>query len=233
MRSDLMDQCSRHDIPPPVGSRACGSLRTSPSTRPPRWCHGRPPPLRDHRARAVDGGRQAERRLPPGAPGPGGARHRPGRRRLGLGGRVLLHHLPAAARPRAGHGAHDAAPPRALGRARPRRPRPGRRRPGRRGVRAGRRPRHGHRPLRRHRAAAATRTRALRPPPTAPADRRPGRRHGSGRPPARSRPASPSRTLLRPRGRRPSSAAGPASPTGGNPIRSRSSSRSTPYRPPP
>ena len=157
--------------------------------------HGRPPPLRDHRARAVDGGRQAERRLPPGAPGPGGARHRPGRRRLGLGGRVLLHHLPAAARPRAGHGAHDAAPPRALGRARARRPRPGRRRPGRRGVRAGRRPRHG-----RPSATPASSRCGYRNPSAASASRRtcrPASTSASWRwsTSASTRPASPSQTL--------------------------------------
>ena len=104
--------------------------------------------------------------------------------RQGLGDRVLLHHLPAAARPRAGDGAHDPAPPRALGGARAGRARPGRHRADRRRLRAGRRPGQGNRSLRRHRAAAGPRSRAVRPAPSTDARRRARRDHGGARPPA-------------------------------------------------
>ena len=127
----------------------------------------------------------------------GRPRRRPGRRRHGLGGRLLRHHLPAAARPRAGHGAHDAAPPGTHGGARAGRPRPGRRRPGRRGVRAGRASRPADVRYDGHGAVARPGTRRLRPPPTADPARRPRRDHGGARPPARPghaplrRPATP------------------------------------------
>ncbi len=154
-----------------------------------RRAHGRPRRVRDHDPRAVDRRRQAERRLPLGAPGPGRPGHRPRRQRLDLGGRVIVDHLPAAARPRTGESAHDAVAPGPLGSARSGSARAGGRRPGGRRVRPG----GAARPIRRPATTGWRRSR--RPNPRIASASPPGRRRcprgdaGGDRTPARPRDA--------------------------------------------
>ena len=159
---------------------------------------------------------------------------RPRRRRARLGGRVLLHHLPAAARPRARHHPHDAAASRAAQR---RTCAPCSSQGGTDLVDAvfvlGALP-----------DVAPVRYDAIEPLPGrripssasgSPRRCRAGCTSGSWRCSicGWTRPPCPSPTRTLPRTPGPSSAAGPGSPTGGSPIRSRSSSRSTPFRRPP
>ena len=154
------------------------------------------------------------------------------RRQPGLGGPVLLHHLPAAARARPGHRADDAAPQRAYGRPRAGRPRPGRGRSGGRRVRARRPSRGARHPLRRHRALPRAGPRGVRAPHPEDPDRRLCRDHGRARPPAR--PGHAPLRRLSPAGRHAgrSCAAGHASPTAGSPTPCRCSSSPTPSRRP-
>ena len=144
---------------PPVGSPACPSRRTCPSMRS-RPCRTPTNPTSSGPS-STSAGPWATR------PTAATSRHcsagppasRLGDRRTGLGGAVRRHHLPAAARPRSRHCAHDPAAQRAYGRPRAGCPQPGRERHRRRGVRPRRSPGGARGPLRRYRAVA-------RPDPT-------------------------------------------------------------------